>query len=147
MRSALGAVAEWLRSGLQSRSHRFDSGRRLESVRAKWRPGTAATWDAFSMEVVAAVTLWVQFSAWLLLPHVGAPRMLRTAAAVLMWLEFLALLVWGYAPEGTPVADTTRTAAAVDLPALTAAMLALGTAYAGRRHRAARRRTLRRTRS
>src|SRR3954469_18283753 len=28
-----GAVAEWLRSGLQSRVHRFDSGRRL-SVRA-----------------------------------------------------------------------------------------------------------------
>src|SRR3954468_6189702 len=26
---ALGAVAEWLRSGLQSRLHRFDSGRRL----------------------------------------------------------------------------------------------------------------------
>jgi hypothetical protein len=26
---ALGAVAEWLRSGLQSRVHRFDSGRRL----------------------------------------------------------------------------------------------------------------------
>ncbi len=25
----LGAVAEWLRSGLQSRLHRFDSGRRL----------------------------------------------------------------------------------------------------------------------
>ena len=25
----LGAVAEWLRSGLQSRVHRFDSGRRL----------------------------------------------------------------------------------------------------------------------
>ncbi len=24
-----GAVAEWLRSGLQSRAHRFDSGRRL----------------------------------------------------------------------------------------------------------------------
>src|SRR5215213_6549226 len=29
-----GAVAEWLRSGLQSRVHRFDSGRRLE-FRAK----------------------------------------------------------------------------------------------------------------
>ena len=26
-----GAVAEWLRSGLQSRVHRFDSGRRLLS--------------------------------------------------------------------------------------------------------------------
>jgi hypothetical protein len=28
----LGAVAEWLRSGLQSRVHRFDSGRRLWST-------------------------------------------------------------------------------------------------------------------
>jgi hypothetical protein len=27
--SLLGDVAEWLRSGLQSRLHRFDSGRRL----------------------------------------------------------------------------------------------------------------------
>ena len=29
----LGAVAEWLRSGLQSRLHRFDSGRRLPPAR------------------------------------------------------------------------------------------------------------------
>jgi hypothetical protein len=29
MCAAPGAVAEWLRSGLQSRVHRFDSGRRL----------------------------------------------------------------------------------------------------------------------
>ena len=28
-----GDVAEWLRSGLQSRLHRFDSGRRLRSAR------------------------------------------------------------------------------------------------------------------
>ncbi len=28
-----GALAEWLRSGLQSRSHRFDSGRRLSFER------------------------------------------------------------------------------------------------------------------
>jgi hypothetical protein len=104
------------------------------------------------MELVAAVTLWCQFSAWLLFPHVGAPRMLRTGAAVLMWLQFLALLVWGYAPAGTPAADTARTAAAVDLPALTAAMLAVGAAYALRAHRLARGRGsrsggLRRTRS
>ena len=26
----IGAVAEWLRSGLQSREHRFDSGPRLQ---------------------------------------------------------------------------------------------------------------------
>jgi len=106
------------------------------------------------MELVAAVTLWCQFSAWLLFPHVGAPRMLRTGAAVLMWLQFLALLVWGYAREGAPVADTARTAAAVDLPALTAAMLAVGAAYAARSHRLGRGRGrasrgggLRRTRS
>ena len=29
-RTILGAVAEWLRSGLQSRVHRFDSGPRLQ---------------------------------------------------------------------------------------------------------------------
>ena len=28
-----GALAEWLRSGLQSRLHRFDSGRRLRSIK------------------------------------------------------------------------------------------------------------------
>ena len=30
-----GAVAEWLRSGLQSRLHRFDSGRRLSPARLR----------------------------------------------------------------------------------------------------------------
>jgi hypothetical protein len=33
--SQLGALAEWLRSGLQSRLHRFDSGRRLDESPAK----------------------------------------------------------------------------------------------------------------
>src|SRR4029079_6163320 len=37
-----GDVAEWLRSGLQIRAHRFDSGRRLQSVRSPW----AARFDA-----------------------------------------------------------------------------------------------------
>ena len=31
MGAAPGAVAEWLRSGLQSRVHQFDSGRRLST--------------------------------------------------------------------------------------------------------------------
>ena len=30
--NADGAVAEWLRSGLQSREHRFDSGPRLQAL-------------------------------------------------------------------------------------------------------------------
>lgn len=31
-----GALAEWLRSGLQSRLHRFDSGRRLFGPQPLW---------------------------------------------------------------------------------------------------------------
>src|SRR4051812_30038220 len=46
-----GAVAEWLRSGLQSRVHRFDSGRRL-SVRAVDAP--ARRWVARRSAVGAA---------------------------------------------------------------------------------------------
>jgi hypothetical protein len=37
-----GDVAEWLRSGLQSRLHRFDSGRRLSRVLMGWRGGSSA---------------------------------------------------------------------------------------------------------
>ena len=44
MGSAPGAVAEWLRSGLQSRLHRFDSGRRLRRfVRVLARDVTIAS--------------------------------------------------------------------------------------------------------
>src|SRR5437762_1777287 len=45
-----GAVAEWLRSGLQSRSHRFDSGRRL-STRAS-APGLQVPAPALAGSVV-----------------------------------------------------------------------------------------------
>ena len=38
-----GDVAEWLRSGLQSRVHRFDSGRRLSSVTSMRRARAVAT--------------------------------------------------------------------------------------------------------
>ena len=93
---------------------------------------------------MAALTLWSLFSIWLLFPHVGAPSMLRTAAALLMWLEFAALLTWGYAsracerPFCESLADTAQTAAAVDLPGLTAALLTIGAAYAARGTRARR---------
>jgi hypothetical protein len=97
------------------------------------------------VKVVAALTLWSLFSAWLLFPRVGAPRMLRTAAGMLMWLQFVSLLTWGYA-EGecsqrfcAALADAAENAATVDVPGLTVAMLAVSTAYAARRVRAARR--------
>jgi hypothetical protein len=92
------------------------------------------------VELVAAVTLYGLFSAWLLFPRFGVPRMLTAATAMLMWLEFLAVLTWGYASEGCarrpcPVAEAAATAAAVDLPALSVAVIVLAVAYAVRQRR------------
>ena len=94
------------------------------------------------MDVVAAFTLWTLFSIWLLFQRLGAPRMLCVGAGLLMWLEFVSLLAWGYASEECysavcrPVATAARSAAAIDIPALTIALLAVAAAYAGRRLRA-----------
>ncbi len=91
------------------------------------------------MELVAAATLYGLFSAWLLFPLFGVPRMLTTSTAVLMWLEFLAVLTWGYTREDcargscSPLAEAARTAVAVDLPALSIAVVALAVAHATRR--------------
>ena len=95
---------------------------------------------------MAALTLWSLFSAWLLFPRLGAPRMLRAPAAVLMWLQFVALLTWGYAGGEcsqrfcAALAGTAENAATVDVPGLTVALLAVSMAYAARRVRAERRR-------
>jgi hypothetical protein len=61
----LGDVAEWLRSGLQSRVHRFDSGRRLSLAArprsAAWAPA-AGSHPARSPGAVA-VTIHVDAGA------------------------------------------------------------------------------------
>lgn len=93
------------------------------------------------MELVAAATLYGLFSAWLLFPVFGVPRVLTTSAAVLVWLEFLAVLTWGYTREDcargscSALAEAARTALAVDLPALSIAVVALAVAHAVRRWR------------
>ena len=91
--------------------------------------------------MTAAATLYGLFSAWLLFPRMGVPRMLTIATAMLMWLEFLAVLTWSYASEGCarrpcgPVADVAATAAAVDLPALSIVVVVLAVGDAVRRRR------------
>ena len=96
------------------------------------------------MELVAAATLYGLFSAWLLLPLFGVPRMLTTATATLMWLEFLAVLTWGYASEGcarrpcSALAEAAATAASVDLPALSLVVIGLSLAHAIRLRRRSR---------
>ena len=88
------------------------------------------------MELTAAATLYGLFSAWLLFPLFGVPRMLTTSTAVLTWLEFLAVLTWGYTREDcargscSPLAEGARTMVAVDLPALSIAVVAFAVAHA-----------------
>ena len=93
------------------------------------------------MKVVAAATLWILFSIWLLFPYMGVPRMLTGAAATLGWVEFLTVLTWGFASENciqrpcSPLSEAARTAAGVDLPALSAVVIALAVAHGLRRRR------------
>lgn len=95
------------------------------------------------MELIAAVTLWGLFSAWLLFPQLGVPRMLRLAVAWLIWLELLAVLAWAFGSEDClrrpcgAIAETGRTAARLDLPLLSVAVLCLAIAYGLRRGRTA----------
>jgi hypothetical protein len=91
------------------------------------------------VELVAAATLYGLFSAWLLFPLLGVPRTLTTSTAVLAWIEFLAVLTWGYTREDcargscSPLAEAARTAVAIDLPALSIVVVVVAVAHAVRR--------------
>lgn len=93
--------------------------------------------------MVAAATLYGLFSAWMLFPYFGVRRLLTTSAAALTWLDFVAVIAWGYTREDcaagscSALAQTARTAVAVDLPALALTVVALAVADAVRRSRRA----------
>jgi hypothetical protein len=93
--------------------------------------------------VIATGTLWLLFSMWLLFPYLDMPRMLCGAAAWLMWLEFIALTGYGLASERCTerpcgvVSETLRSAAGVDLPALTGVIFVLAGAQLVRQTRRA----------
>lgn len=81
------------------------------------------------MEFLAAVgTLWCLFSLVLFLPLVGAPRNFRRAAALLLALQFVALLAYGYGAAAPYVLATH------DLPALALVLIGTAAAYALRPH-------------
>ena len=94
------------------------------------------------MELAAAVTVWITFGAWLFLPTVDAPARFSRVALSLCGGEFVAAAIWSYGSEGcvhrpcAPLAETARTAAALDIPVLTGVALVLGWVYAMRRVRA-----------
>jgi hypothetical protein len=93
------------------------------------------------VELAAAFTVWITFSAWLFLPTVDAPARFSRVALWLCGAELLAAATWSYGSEGcaerpcAPLAEAARSAAALDIPSLTGVAIVLGWAYAMRRTR------------
>jgi hypothetical protein len=81
-----------------------------------------------------ALTLLFSFGAFLFFPTVKAPPVFGQVAIALCAAECIAVLVWRIAAScivagcGT-LSSAARTAAAVDIPALTLLMLVLAAAY------------------
>jgi hypothetical protein len=86
------------------------------------------------MELAVALTLWVSFGAFLFFPTVHAPPIFARTAIALCAAEFVACVLWTagrtcIVPGCRPMGATARTAASVDIPALTGLMLALAAVY------------------
>jgi hypothetical protein len=98
------------------------------------------------MEVTATVTIWAMFSCFLLFPLLGLPRLMRRTAAMLLAAELVALAMWSYGSEGclerpcSAIAETGRTAAALDVPVLSACLVVVAILRGVRSWRRARRR-------
>jgi hypothetical protein len=79
--------------------------------------------------LVAATTLWCLFGLALFLPTVGAPEPFQRAADVLLALQFVALLAFGYGAEAG------RILATQDLPLLALVLVATAAAHGLRTQR------------
>jgi hypothetical protein len=83
------------------------------------------------MEVTATATLWAMFSCYLLFPRLGLPSLMHRTAMALLVAELLALALWSYGSEDclarpcAPAAEAGRTAAALDIPVLSAGLVVL----------------------
>jgi hypothetical protein len=83
------------------------------------------------VEVIATATLWVLFSCFLLFPHLGFPVLMHRTAGALLAAELVALMMWSYGSKGcverpcAAGAELGRTAAAVDVPMLALALVAV----------------------
>lgn len=81
------------------------------------------------MEVTVAATIWGLFSAFLIFPWLGLPRLLQRTVGTLLAAELVALFIWSFGSEGcterpcAAAAETGRTAASLDIPLLSLAVL------------------------
>ncbi|HEX2125105.1 MAG TPA: hypothetical protein VHF45_00930 [Thermoleophilaceae bacterium] len=83
------------------------------------------------MEVTATATIWAMFSCFLLFPRLGLPPLMHRTAIGLLVAELVALAMWSYGSVGCverpcgPAAEAGRTAASLDVPVLSAGLVAL----------------------
>ena len=90
------------------------------------------------MELIAGSTIWVLFSCFLLFGLLDLPRRLSRAAMSLLVAELIALAAWSYGSRGCTTrpcgagAEAGRTAATVDLPLLTVALVVLAVMHVRR---------------
>jgi hypothetical protein len=73
------------------------------------------------VEIIASGTIYALFSAFLLFPYLGLHRRLQWAAMTLLCAELLALGLYSFYR-----AAVGRTFATIDVPVLSAALIALG---------------------
>jgi hypothetical protein len=88
-----------------------------------------------SVEVVATATIWGMFSCFLLFPRLGLRTVWHRTAMTLLVGELVALGAWSYGSPGEPLAEAARSAAAIDIPLLAVALIALAIAHGVRAHR------------
>ena len=86
------------------------------------------------VELSVAFTIWISFGAFLFFPTVKAPPLFARTAIGLCAAELLACLLWTagrtcIAPGCPAMGATARTAAGVDIPALTGLMPVLAGVY------------------
>jgi len=86
------------------------------------------------MEAAIALTLYLSFAAFLILPTLGAPAIFVRLAIGLCASELVATVVWGVGRSECDsghcaLVDTAASAAGLQIPALTAGTFMLGAAY------------------
>jgi hypothetical protein len=81
------------------------------------------------VELAAAATIWAMFSCFLIFPWLGLPAVFHRTAMALLVAELLALMMWSYGSPGAPGAELGRTAAAIDIPLLSLALVVLAVLF------------------
>jgi hypothetical protein len=81
------------------------------------------------VEVTAAATIWSMFACFLLFPRMGFGAVMHRTAMTLLVAELVALAMWSYGSEDcvrrpcAAAAEVGRTAASIDVPLLSLALI------------------------